>query len=470
MLSIDSISAELGGRQILNRLSLKINRGEAIGLVGPNGSGKTTLLRVVTGELAPTGGAVHLPAGTRMGYLRQGHSGDAASTVDALFPAAFASDLAADQLTELAERLALESDPAAADTIAAEYDALLSRLGTGGTSVDTEALRELLGLREVPRGTLARELSGGELTKLGLIDLAASRPEVLLLDEPTNHLDLIGIEWVQEFVRTFPGPVLVVSHDRALLDSCVSQILEIDPQTGSGELFPGDYTAYAEEKARREAALWERYRRQQREEAQLKRTISAIESRSRAIEQSTINFYVRKRAKKVARRSTTLKARLVRQGESAEHVDRPSKRAQGFYGRFQSEDRGSSRVLTAEDVAVDMGVRRLLEGLSFVVHRGERVVLTGPNGCGKTTLLRAILGQHSIASGQLTLTTSATPGYLAQQDDEIESAENGNLTAVELLRRAVPMPAADAFNFLHRFLLGHDQVNAPVSRLSYGER
>jgi ATP-binding cassette subfamily F protein 3 len=471
MLSIDNISCELGGRPVLNRISLKVNRGEAVGVVGPNGSGKTTLLRVIAGDLRPTVGAVHLPAGARIGYLRQGHAGDGANTVDALFPAAFAADLAADELTELAERLAIEPDPAAAAALGDEYDALLTRLGgTGGTTVDTEALRELLGLREVPPATLARELSGGELTKLGLIDLAASRPDLLLLDEPTNHLDLRGIEWVQEFVREFRGPVIIVSHDRALLDSCVSQILEIDPRSGSGELFVGDYTAYAEEKARREAELWERYRRQQREEAQLKRTISAIESRSRSIEQSTINFYVRKRAKKVARRSTTLKARLTRQIDSAEHLERPNKPTQGFYGGFQLEETGASRVLSAEDVAIDMGERRLFEDLSFAVRRGERTVLTGPNGCGKTTLLRAILGEHPVASGRLSLAASATPGYLAQQDEQSENTGDANLTAVELLRRAVPMSSADAYNFLHRFLFGHDQVNTPVSRPSYGER
>jgi ATPase subunit of ABC transporter with duplicated ATPase domains len=273
---------------------------------------------------------------------------------------------------------------------------------------------------------------------------------------------------VQAFIARFPGAVVVVSHDRALLDECATSILELDPHTGHAEMFAGGYTDYANEKARREAEAWEAFRRQQREERALKRTISAIESRSRNIENRTINFYVRKRAKKVARRATTLKARLERQLESAEHRDRPNKGAQGFHGGFQAAEAGATRLLTAIDVALEVEGRPLIAGLSFVLTRGERLVISGPNGCGKTTLLRAVLGERSVAVGSLAVSGSAQIGYLPQSEDL--SPEEQALTCVQLLRRAVPMPEADAYNFIHRFLFGHDQLTTPVGRLSYGER
>ena len=468
MLSVQSVSVELGGRTILDGISLVVNSGEAVGIVGPNGCGKTTLLRVIAGELHSRSGSVVLPPGTRIGYLRQGHSGAGVSTVGDVFPTVFGRDSATERLSELAQRMADAPDQLVND-LADEYDTLVARLAAP-TTLDLAAIASELALRPVSSDEPVQQLSGGELTKLGLMALAASRPDVLLLDEPTNHLDMRGIEWVQQFVTHFPGPVVIVSHDRTLLDECASHVFEIDPHTGKGELFADGYSDYANEKARREAEAWESYRRQQREEQQLKRVISAIESRSRAIEQQTINFYFRKRAKKVARRATTLKARLNRQIESAEHLERPDKPHQGFYATFQSDEGGASLVLSAERVAIDVEGKTLFEDLSFVVRRGQRVVLTGPNGSGKTTLLRAILGQHPIAAGKLALSASARKGYLPQQDDSGNASDNESVTPIELLRRANPMTESEAYNLLHRFLFGHNQLTTPVARLSYGER
>jgi ATP-binding cassette, subfamily F, member 3 len=467
MFAVESISAEFGGRTILDGLSFVVHRGETLGVVGPNGSGKTTLLRIIAGELRPRSGRLGTPPALRVGYLAQGHASDLGRTVADVFPAAFAGDAAAHRLSSLATGIANERDPAAAASLADEYDALLQHIASG-PAADVEALRDQLRLRAMPPDTLVSELSGGELTKLGLIDLVAQAPDGLLLDEPTNHLDLVGIEWVEALIDGFAGPVIVVSHDRALLDECAGAILEIDPHSGKGEMFPGNYTDYANEKARREAEAWESFRRQQREERALKRTISAIESRSRNIENRTINFYVRKRAKKVARRATTLKARLNRQVDSAEHLERPNKRPKGFYGGFQTEDAGATRLLTAVNAGISMEGRPLLADVSFVLTKGEKLAISGPNGCGKTTLLRAVLGQHAVASGSLSLSGSATIGYLSQSDDIPPG--DGALSAVQLLRRALPMPEADIYNFLHRFLFGHDQVNTPVGALSFGER
>jgi ATPase subunit of ABC transporter with duplicated ATPase domains len=333
-------------------------------------------------------------------------------------------------------------------------------------------------------------LSGGELRKLALLHLVASEPDALLLDEPTNHLDARGIEWVEEHIAAFAGPVLVVSHDRALLDACADRIVELEmerPATvgsvraGSVEVFRGNYSDYADERARREAELWERYERQQREERRLKRVVSAIESRSRNIEQRTINFHYRKRAAKVARRAVTLKARMEREAASADHVDRPAKPNGGFRGEFATTDAvssgapygrggGAPRLVSALNVALEVAGRRLVNEATFELRRGDRTVLMGANGSGKTTLLRAILGEHPLAEGELSVHPAAQPGYLPQEDASDSGAGESRLTALDLVRRSAAISEADAHNFLHRFLLGHDQVATPVDRLSYGER
>jgi ATPase subunit of ABC transporter with duplicated ATPase domains len=398
MLTVESLAKELGGRPILTSVSFSLERGEVIGVVGPNGSGKTTLLRLISGALPPDSGRVTLPPGASVVSLAQGYLGETDTPVVDLFPACFPSALDAD-VAGLAASMASEMDPDSAARLAHDYDALLARLAsTSPTGLDLPAAWDALTLRPVDPGTAAGTLSGGELTKLGLLNAFASAPDLLLLDEPTNHLDLGGMAWLEDHLESFRGATRVVSHDRVLLDNVVDRILELDARTGTAEVFTGGYTEYAHEKARRHAEQWAAYERQQREERKLKKAISAIESRSRNIENRTIDFYFRKRAKKVARRAVTLKARLTRQAESAGHVDRPEKVAQGFYGAFTATDRSASRLVAAERLSSQSPAAPLRRPhLRCAPGRARRP--RRPNGAGKTTLLRAILGDHPVTAG-----------------------------------------------------------------------
>jgi len=468
MLAIESVSKELGGRLVLSGVTFKVGRGATLGVVGPNGGGKTTLLRILSGELAPDSGRVELPPGARVGCLAQGSAGRDADAVAAVFPFAFERTTLADRLGEVAALLG-STRGHEFDELSREYDELLERMAASQSGLDLREARGELALRHVEPATVMGQLSGGELTKLGLLDLIAAQPDVLLLDEPTNHLDLAGLEWVEDTIGRFPGVAVVVSHDRVFLDRCASQVLELDGR-GKAELFAGNYTSLLAEKARREADQRARYDRQERERAHLKRVVSAIESKTRGIENRTIDFAIRKKAAKVMRRGVTLRARLERELESTDHVDRPEKRMSGFYGEFANAEGGASRLLSVENVALDIDGQRLFEGLTFQAQRGECVIVSGPNGSGKTTLLRAILGEHPVADGELALSGSAHVGYLAQQDDPALGDMDAITTPVQLLRRSTPMPEAEAHNFLHRFLLGHEQATTPVSSLSYGER
>lgn len=467
---IENISKELGGRTVLDRVSFVANRGEVTGIVGPNGSGKTTLLRIIARQLAADSGSVAVAPGARIAYLAQGIDAPPDTPVGEVFLSATSDDAIGARVAVLAEAMLTEPDAARRDALNDEYDRLLAGLADAST-VETGPIRAALGLRDIPPSTPIGELSGGELTKLALIDAIATAPDILLLDEPTNHLDVTGIEWVEDYLRRFGGVAIVVSHDRALLDACATQIVEIDATTGRAETFVGDYSAYADEKARREQELWERYRRQQREERRIKRVISEIESRARNTENRTIDFYYRKRAAKVARRAVTLRARVERELASADHAERPSKPLAAIGGSFEADSRSAGRLIAADNLALEIGGRRLFDSLTFDVRRGERVVLAGANGSGKTTLLRAILGVVGPAGGLLDVSGSARIGFLPQSEDELAHMLGpAESIAVEALRRHQPMTTAEAANFLHRFLIGRDGLATPIGRMSFGER
>ncbi len=462
MLRFDQVSKGFGPRTVLSGVSAVVNRGEVMGVVGPNGSGKSTLLRIAAGDLPADGGHVEVSPGLRVGLLRQAVEAAEGETAGERFPSLF-PDAAAALLPDVGERLA-SATGAEADAYAERYDRLLAVVSSGA---DGSATREALSVGDIaPDAPLAR-LSGGEQAKLALAEVMAEPADVLLLDEPTNHLDLAGIRWLEERLATHEGAALVVSHDRALLDAVADSLLVLDGNGGPSEVFPGDYTDWVEEQERRRAEHWAAYGRQQRAERRLKEHVSQIESRSRYIENSTINFAIRKKAKKIARRSTTLKARLERQATAVDRVQRPGDLPHGIQANFAEVDRSASRLVELVGARIAAGGRDLLAGLDLAVDRGRRIALVGPNGCGKSTLLRTLAGELPPAAGSRSIAGSAVPGYL-RQDDAGEGAPDE--TALAMLRREARVSEEEAFNFLHRVLLGHQQATTPLARLSYGER
>lgn len=467
MIRVSDLRVEFGGRPILNGLSFTVPAGRVLGVIGPNGSGKSTLLRTLVGELPPERGGASIDRAAP-GYLRQTPSTDATATASEVFPHLFAADALEPQLATLGDLLAHAASEDEATAAAARYDAVLDRIGRLAPPELVEQARAQLGLRDVtPTAPLSR-LSGGEVAKLALLDLVASGPELLLLDEPTNHLDLRGIEWLDHWLDAFEGPVLLVSHDRTLLDDHVDQLLVLAAEDGASELFTGSYSEWVEEDERRRRTRWEQYRRQRREERRMREAISAAESRSRRIEQRTIHFHYRKRAAKVARRVVTMKARLQREHSRGERIDRPDHQIATPRADFAPSERSASRLLTVEALSLAVVGRSLLRDASFELRRGERVVLVGENGSGKTTLLRALLGEHPIAEGTIDLAASANIGWLPQ-DDQSLFPDDSTVSAVAYLRAAATISEHEAFEQLHRFLFSHDTASTAVAKLSPGE-
>ena len=352
----------------------------------------------------------------------------------------------------------------AAPELLARYDALLQAVGRGDEGRST--LRAL-GIEHVEAEAPLDQLSGGEQAKLALAEVMTSGASVLLLDEPTNHLDLAGIRWLEERLATFEGAVLIVSHDRALLDEVADGLLVLHEDDEPSEVFAGSYSAWIEERERRRADQWAAFGRQRRDERRLKDHLTQLESRSRYIENSTINFAIRKKAKKIARRATTMKRRLEREAASAERIERPADRPHGIGVAFGGAERSASRLVELVGVDLAPGTEPILRGLDLALGRGDRVALVGANGSGKTTMLRAILGDLEPVRGSVSVAGSARIGYLAQEDALEHLLDS---TPVDAVRREAGVSAVDASNFVHRVLLGHAQSATPLRQLSYGER
>ena len=463
MLSISNVSKSFGGRRVLDGLTFTVSPGEVVGLIGPNGSGKSTLLNIVAG-IAPTDGGSVTAHGA--GYLRQGHASDASRSAADVFPAAFAARQADARVAELAAALANTPAGVRANEIEREYEAALALASDEDTAADAWRSLELRSI--APDEPVAR-LSGGELTKLGLIDLVARHPAALLLDEPTNNLDLPSLDWLDAYLDDFAGPVLLVSHDRTLLDRYATRIVELLPATGRVEFYEGGYTDFAEEKARREADLWARYRRQQEREDQLKREVRTIGDTARRRERISQNDFYRGRNKKFARRGVMLRRKLEREMASDDHIDRPQRSTYRVKAELSPVARGGDRMLAAEGLRVSAGGRTLLLDCELSTGWGEHIVIVGANGSGKTTLLRALVGEHPLDAGSVRLSPSAKIGYLPQEEAHETSAE-AERTPVDLIRSAAALSETEARRFLHRFLFSGDGALTPIGRLSYGER
>ncbi len=464
MLRANSLAATIGGTHLFDSLSFTVNAGERLGVVGPNGCGKTTLLNILAGRLEPLAGSASLTPGMSLAFLAQADEPPPDVTAGDRYPALFGSTALETRLAEVAERMATATGHEAA-ALNDEYDRLLAAMASEpATGAGTAEL--------VPSGldpaTPLALLSGGERQRLALADMLSRGADLLLLDEPTNHLDLDTIEWLQGYLASSGAAAVIVSHDRAFLDAVATHVLDLDPANGAPSVYAGGYSDFAEAMRHRREKHWEDYRRQQRDERSLKEEISAIESRARGIENSTINFYVRKRARKVARRAVTLRSRIERQRDSQEHLERPNKPPPRLEGKLQPGERAASTLVAASNLALAVGDRTLFDGATFSVGRGERVALLGANGAGKSTLLRAILGQQDIAGGTLHVSGSAVVGTLPQDDTLLASARA--LTPVDWLRRECGLDSVAANNYVHRFLGSSAAAQTLIERLSYGER
>jgi len=474
MLSVSTITASYGERAVLQGMSFIVPHGAHAGLIGPNGSGKTTLLHIIAGLQEPDSGSVKIGPGVRVGLLRQGVRGEEGATTAEALGADGAVWGAAAALQHAAEALAATPDDQKALDRYGEAALIFEEQGGYARLADVEEVLRGLGLAEIAPHRAIGTLSGGQRTRLALAPLLLAAPGLLLLDEPTNHLDVDALTWLEGFIVRYSGTVLVVSHDRAFLDKTVSTILALDPATGAVTTYHGNYSVYVAAREAETAAQALAYRRQEDERRRIEHDIHRLKEQARGVEAKTQADYrgetramkgmARTKAEKSARTAVVRERRLEKQLD-AQHVEKP--RVQwGLKLSLTSPTGGAREVVRVEGLRITRGGMLVLDGVDLSVRHGERVVVTGPNGGGKTTLLRALLGEIPPDEGTVKLGRGVKPGYLGQEQEGLEGAA----TPLDLVRRAAPLSEGEARGLLHSYLFEGDRVFTPMARLSYGER
>ena len=466
MLTAHNLSKAYGLSPILKNITFSVNVGERVGLIGPNGCGKSTLMRLLTGEEQPDSGQItHNPPNLRVGYLAQGFMPDEQQTLGDLLHEAVGNPEALEaELGKLA--VALANDPQK-EAIQLAYDATLNRLNRA----DYGRIQPLLATFQLDHVDLTlpvHNLSGGQKTRLAIILILLDEPQLLLLDEPTNHLDIGMLEWLETWLATFSGGVLIVSHDRAFLNQTVNRILDLNSHTHTLREYAGNYSSYLQQYVSEQEKHLSAWKDQVYEIRRMKQDIQRTFEQARSVERSTTPRQpnVRRLAKKVARKAKSREKKLDRYIASDERVEKPLRSWQMKLDLEEAPHLGKD-VLFLDNLAVGYpGHPPLLQKITQQAQAGERIILTGVNGSGKTTLLRTIAGQLIPPSGTVRLGHSVQLGYMAQEQELIDSA----LTPLATIQEVAPLNETDSRAFLHYFLFTGDDPLRPNSQLSYGER
>ncbi|MCC6613272.1 MAG: ABC-F family ATP-binding cassette domain-containing protein [Anaerolineae bacterium] len=472
-LTIQQIHKSYGLKTVLHNVSLILNAGERIGLVGANGVGKSTLLKIAAGELAPDEGTVMLARGRTLGYLAQVMPFRAQDTLDDLIAAALDDfhALEADmrQLEAQMETAADDDLPALLDAYGEVTDAYTRR---GGYTIDTrlDELLTRLGVAHIDRDQAFGALSGGEKARVGLALLLVRAPDVLLLDEPTNHLDHETLDWLETYLADYPGAALIVSHDRQFLDRAVNAIVEIDEHTRTARRFNGNYSTYAAAKAM-ERVTWERDYEQQQEEIKTLRYEIKVGARQNSNYRAHADNDKFVRNIKIATHQSTVSKR-IRDAEQrlarieADPIPQPPDPLR-FRPAFDPARLKGQHLLIASNLSKTYGERCLLDDVSLTIEADSRILLTGPNGSGKTTLLRLLLGLEAPDAGTVWTHAAVKIGYLAQEAGRFDPERS----LFEVYRDGLPGDdQAWKSELIQSGLFRYDDFATAVGVLSSGQR
>lgn len=443
IIQLEDIWKSFGAYDVLTGIYWQIDPGDRIGLVGPNGCGKTTLLRLITEESLPDRGQLHRQRGLNIGFLTQEPTFDPECTVMDEALDAFADILDLQHRLHDLEKVMAEGENS--DSLLNDYGHLRDQyehMGGYATEARSKAILFGLGFCETDLKLPTQVLSGGQKNRLALAQLLAREPDLLLLDEPTNHLDLQAIEWLEYFLSEYAKAFVIISHDRTFLERTVTKI--VDLERGVVEKYSGTYSFYIQEKEQRRAQQQKAYRAQQ---AHIERTEEYI--RRNIAGQKTKQAQSRRKALAKLDRVE----RVVQQRDIAL--------------RFNAATRGGDRVLQVEDLTKAYPNRPLFSDLNFTLWQGERLGIIGPNGSGKTVLLKIFMEELAPDSGRVLPGKGLEIGYYAQTRQDL----NPNLSVLEEIWSLTPsVPELEIRNFLGAFLFSGDDVERKTGSLSGGEQ
>lgn len=453
-IQLSNITLVLGAKRIFEDINWEIQRGQRIGLIGANGAGKSSLFKLIEGEHVPElGGSITHARLVTTGYLPQHPELDL--TLTALDAAMAGNPRVAEVHAELEQVETSLGDPAVygdekkLQRALERQHRLIEEYHTLGGDSYPERVRELLlglGLAHSELTKPLSVLSGGQKKLIGLARLLLVKPDILLLDEPDNHLDLPGKIYLEKLIREYEGTVVIISHDRYLLDAIVTHIAELED--GKLMLFEGDYTSYIADKEMRLARQEELYQIQQRSLARMEAAIK----RYRLWTQFNDKF---------ATRIHAMEARMAR----VDKIDKPILVRRRMEMQLNGW-RGSNKVLELDGVSKAFGPKQVFANVNEIIWHGERVGLIGANGAGKSVLLRMILGKETPDTGEIKIGPSVSVGYYAQEHETLDF----NQTVLDAVRYAGEMSESRATAFLLRYLFTYKQVSQKIGELSGGER
>jgi len=455
ILSTTDLSLHFGTTTVLENISFSINEGDRLGIIGVNGAGKTSLFRLITGEYTADTGAVYISKGKEIGLLAQNADlQDEVSGESALehmflaFPKLLAIEKRIEEITyDLGRRTDTESYSYVKQT--EEFSELMHTFNVEGGHYfrgKCKSLLEKMGFDENMQQLPVSKLSGGERTRLALARLLAAEPDILMLDEPTNHLDVETIQWLETFLATYKNTVMVISHDRYFLDRVTNKTLHIERH--AAKLYNGNYTTAQKQREEDREAELKKYNLQQKEIARVE---AMIEQQRRWGQEH--NF-------------VTIRAK-ENYIKHMDKVEKPADALKSIRLSFQSAPAGGNDVIIAEELAKSFGEKKIFEKISFLIKRGERVFFAGPNGCGKSTLMKVIVGKLEPDAGYVELGANIKAAYYDQENQNLDEKS----TVLDELWNAYPnLTEYNIRSTLALFLFDYDDTQKLVSDLSGGER